>query len=149
MPSFQAWKLTHMTINLSNIKVHYPGVKALDGISIEIRPAEVHGIIGENGAGKSTLMNVLSGSVRPTSGAISVANDPVTFHKAADAVAAGISLVSQEGTLVPNLSAAANICLGFEPCRYGCLVQSAEISQTAKQLLKRWFPATEINLDVP
>lgn len=137
-----------MTIELKNISVHYPGVKALDGVSTSIRAGEVHAFIGENGAGKSTLMNVLSGSVRPTTGSVLVEGEEAAFGKPADAVMRGIALVSQEGTLVPHLSAAANICLGFEPTHFGCVIQNRELRNTAQALLTRWFPDTAIDLDV-
>ncbi|QRI66622.1 sugar ABC transporter ATP-binding protein (plasmid) [Shinella sp. PSBB067] len=138
-----------MAVRLHNIKVHYPGVKALDGVSIQIRQGEVHGIIGENGAGKSTLMNVLSGSVRVTDGTIELDGVETTFDKPADAVARGISLVSQEGSLVPHLSAAANICLGFESTHFKWVLQNREMARIAARLRDRWFPETAIDFDVP
>ncbi|MDO9418397.1 sugar ABC transporter ATP-binding protein [Pararhizobium sp.] len=138
-----------MAVKLHNIKVHYPGVKALDGVSITIRPGEVHGIIGENGAGKSTLMNVLSGSVRATEGTIDLDGEETVFDKPAAAVACGISLVSQEGSLVPHLSAAANICLGFEATRLGWILQNREMARIAARLRDRWFPGTVIDFDLP
>ena len=138
-----------MSIKLVDIKVHYPGVRALDGVTIVVRPGEVHGVIGENGAGKSTLMNVLSGSVTPTSGQIVIEGVQCAFAKPADAVSQGISLVSQEGSLVSHLSGAANICLGFEPTRLGLVIRRREMLAIAERARARWFPETVINLDVP
>jgi ribose transport system ATP-binding protein len=138
-----------MIIKLQDIKVFFSGVKALDGVTVNINPGEVHGLIGENGAGKSTTMNVLSGGIKPTSGQVLVDGIPVTFTKAADAVKLGISLVSQEGSLVAHLSAAANICLGFEPVGWGGVIRRKEMTKVANELLLRWFPNSRINLSIP
>ena len=138
-----------MSVTLKAIKVYYPGVKALDGVSITVREGEVHGIIGENGAGKSTLMNVLSGSVSPTSGTIERDGRTLVFSKPGDAVAEGISLVSQEGSLVSHLTGAENICLGFEPTRFGLVIRRRAVRQIAERAREAWFPDTSIDLGVP
>lgn len=138
-----------MSIKLDNIKVYFSGVKALDGVSIVFRPGEVHGLIGENGAGKSTTMGVLSGSLKPTSGHVSIDGREVSFTRPADAVRHGVALVSQEGTLVTHMSAADNICLGFEPTHLGGFIKGKEALRSAEQLLKKWFPSSHINLRLP
>lgn len=136
-------------VQLHDVVKRYPGTLALDKVSLNIRPGSIHGIIGENGAGKSTLMGVLSGSQKPTSGDIVVRGRPVTFERQASAVQAGISLVSQEGSLVPDFSAAENICLGFEPVTLGGLVDQAKCITIAKDLLKKWFPRADIDFYRP
>lgn len=138
-----------MTIRIEDVKVYFSGVKALDGISIEFRPGEVHGLIGENGAGKSTTMGVLSGSLKPTSGHVFVNGLEVVFSMPADAVRQGIALVSQEGTLVSHMSGADNICLGFEPLHMRSFIKRREALESAVKLLKNWFPGSKINLKVP
>lgn len=138
-----------MAILLSDIRVHYPGVKALDGVTVEFREGEVHGVIGENGAGKSTLMGVLSGSKRPTHGSITVDGQETAFAKAADAVEKGIALVSQEGSLIPSFSAAENITLGHEFTRFRAVVDRTRALAHAKAMLARWFPGTRIDLARP
>ncbi len=138
-----------MAILLSDIKVHYPGVKALDGVTVEFREGEVHGVIGENGAGKSTLMSVLSGYKRPTHGHISIDGQETAFAKAADAVGKGIALVSQEGSLIPSFSGAENITLGHEFTRFGQIVDGTRALAHAGAMLARWFPGTRIDLSCP
>ena len=94
-----------MEIRVEDVTVEYPGVRALDGVSLAFRAGEVHAVIGENGAGKSTLMNVLNGLRRPTSGR--VVGD-------ADATA----MIHQELNLVGELTVAENLTLGREPGRF-------------------------------
>lgn len=97
--------------------VDYPGVRALDCVSLGFGLGEIHAIVGENGAGKSTLMKVLSGFSRPTSGGLILDDRPVSFARPADALRAGIAMVHQELNLVPTLTIAENILLGREPRR--------------------------------
>ncbi|WP_127500373.1 sugar ABC transporter ATP-binding protein [Actinoplanes solisilvae] len=93
---------------------HYPGVKALDGVDLVVRPHEVLGLAGENGAGKSTLLKALVGLVAPDKGQILVRGEPVKLRNVVDAADHGIGMVFQEQSLVPNLTAAENIVLGSE-----------------------------------
>lgn len=93
---------------------HYPGVKALDGVDLVVRPHEVLGLAGENGAGKSTLLKALVGLVRPDAGEIWVRGEKVRLKSVVDAADHGIGMVFQEQSLVPNLTAAENIVLGAE-----------------------------------
>ena len=99
----------------------YPGVVALDGVSLAIGAGEVVGLVGENGAGKSTLMNVLGGVSAPTSGAIHVDGMERASLSVAGASAAGIAFVHQELSLFDNLDAAANAFIGREPLYGGPL----------------------------
>ncbi|AMB42132.1 sugar ABC transporter ATP-binding protein [Arthrobacter sp. TES] len=92
----------------------YPGVVALANVDIDLRPGEIHGLLGENGAGKSTLINILSGTVAPTAGTVRVNGSEVTIGTPRDAQDLGISTVHQEQSLAPNLSAVENIFLGRE-----------------------------------
>ena len=92
----------------------YPGVLALDGMDLEVRPREVVGLIGENGAGKSTLLKSLVGLARPDSGTISVRGETVRLRGVAHAASVGIGMVFQEQSLVPNITVAENILLGCE-----------------------------------
>ncbi|NLF28455.1 MAG: sugar ABC transporter ATP-binding protein [Clostridiales bacterium] len=93
----------------------FPGVKALSGVSMEIRPGEVVALLGENGAGKSTLIKILAGAQQPNSGKISIDGKPVRFASPDEAKAAGISVVYQELTNIPELSVAENLFIN----RYG------------------------------
>lgn len=92
----------------------YPGVVALSGVDIDLRPGEIHALLGENGAGKSTLINILSGTVQPTAGTIVSAGTAVTIPTPRQAQDLGISTVHQEQSLAPNLTPIENIFLGRE-----------------------------------
>jgi len=92
----------------------YPGVKALDGVDLQVRQGEVLGLAGENGAGKSTLLKALVGLVRPDAGDIYVRGEKVRLRSVTDAANHGVGMVFQEQSLVPNLTAAENIVLGSE-----------------------------------
>src|SRR4029078_7303242 len=91
-----------------------PGVVANDGIDLEVRPGEIHALLGENGAGKSTLMNILYGLATPDEGEIALDGKPVQSSGPSDAIDRGISMVHQHFMLVPVLSVADNILLGEE-----------------------------------
>lgn len=102
-------------IALNNLAKDYPGVRALRGVSLDLRRGEVHALVGENGAGKSTLIRILSGDVRPDGGSISIDGEPVVFNGPRDARQRGIVTIFQELTIAPDLSVAENIFLGNEP----------------------------------
>ncbi len=112
---------TEPFLRLDGISKTYPGVTALDRVSLQVRPGEVIGLVGENGAGKSTLMKILGGVAAPSSGAIHV--DGVRFDAltVAGAIAARIAFVHQELNLFDNLDAAANAFIGREPLYGGFL----------------------------
>ncbi len=102
-------------LKVRDITKRFPGVLALDRVSFDVYPGEVHALIGENGAGKSTLMKVLAGKYRPDSGEMLFQGDSVTFHSPFDARIKGILLIHQELSLVPELSVAENVFLGSLP----------------------------------
>ena len=89
----------------------FPGVQALEGVELRLRPGEIHALVGENGAGKSTLIKILTGVYRPDHGHLRVGGRPVSLRSPRDALRAGISVVHQERNLVPQLSVAENIML--------------------------------------
>ncbi len=102
-------------LRLEGIDKRFPGVRALDGISLDLRAGEVHILLGENGAGKSTLMKILSGEYTPDGGRIVVRGEEVSALAPDRAERLGIGLVHQELSLVPTLSVAENIFLGHMP----------------------------------
>ncbi|MGC3994253.1 MAG: sugar ABC transporter ATP-binding protein [Propionicimonas sp.] len=106
-------------IEMTDISISFPGVKALDGVDFRMFPGEVHSLMGENGAGKSTLIKALTGVYSVDSGVIRLDGDQVTFAGPAQAQAAGISTVYQEVNLLGNLTVAENVMLGREPRRFG------------------------------
>ena len=102
------------TLALSSISKTFGTVRALDRVSIEVRPNEVVGLIGENGAGKSTLLKILSGVYRPDSGQIRNEAGELTFRSPLEAETVGIGMVHQEQSLLLNISVAENLYLGRE-----------------------------------
>ena len=106
-------------VEMSDISITFPGVKALDGVDFRMFPGEVHSLMGENGAGKSTLIKALTGVYGIDTGTIRLDGTKVTFNGPAQAQAAGISTVYQEVNLLGNLTVAENVMLGREPRRFG------------------------------
>jgi ribose transport system ATP-binding protein len=113
--------MTEPFLRLAGITKAYPGVTALNEVSLEVSAGEVIGLVGENGAGKSTLMKILGGVVAPSSGAIHIDGQQVDSLSVAHALAAGIAFVHQELNLFENLDAAANAFIGREPLYGGIL----------------------------
>lgn len=124
-------------LEMRGVSKRYPGVLAVDRVSITVRPGEVHVVVGENGAGKSTLMKLLSQAERPDEGAILVDGKPVAFRGPRFAqLVLGVSMVHQELALAPHLSVADNLCLGDESSRCGVLSRRAD-RRRAGELLAR------------
>ncbi|MHA3701073.1 sugar ABC transporter ATP-binding protein [Jatrophihabitans sp. YIM 134969] len=89
----------------------YSGVSVLRDVDLDVAPGEVHSLVGENGAGKSTLLKILGGAIRADTGSISFDGEPVAIGSPRDAIAHGVSLISQEGALVPALTVLENVFL--------------------------------------
>ncbi|MEL7463257.1 MAG: sugar ABC transporter ATP-binding protein [Pseudomonadota bacterium] len=120
----------------------YPGVVALDAVDFDLKAGEVHVLFGENGAGKSTLISMLAGANRPTSGEVRLNGKPVAFSGVADAQAHGIYTVFQEFSLIPTLTVAENIFLGWEP-RRGPFVDHRAMRRRAAEM----FAELEFDID--
>ncbi|WP_394554842.1 sugar ABC transporter ATP-binding protein [Agromyces sp. MMS24-JH15] len=101
-------------VEMRDISIEFPGVKALDGVDFRLFQGEVHALMGENGAGKSTLIKALTGVYKIDAGSIVVTGQERQFHGTGDAQGAGISTVYQEVNLVTNLSIGENVMLGHE-----------------------------------
>ena len=97
----------------------FPGVKALDNVSLEVNAGEVHALLGENGAGKSTLIKVLGGIYKPDAGEIYIEDKKVNIEKVTDARDLGVSIIHQELMLVPEMTVAENIYMGREVASHG------------------------------
>ena len=121
---------------VQGISKQFPGVLALDNVSVEFYPGEVHAVVGENGAGKSTLMKVLAGAYRPDSGTILFDGAPVVFNHPSEAQRAGISIIYQEFNLLPERTVMENIFLGREPHRMG-LIDYGKLEENTRAVLKR------------
>jgi rhamnose transport system ATP-binding protein len=102
-------------LEVRGIEKSFPGVRALSGVSFDVRPGEVHALLGENGAGKSTLIKIVSGVYQPDVGSILVDGKPVHFSSPDDARRAGVATIYQELLLFPELSVSENIFLGHAP----------------------------------
>ena len=130
--------MTENILEMRNITMEFPGVKALDEVNLSVKRGEIHAICGENGAGKSTLMKVLSGVYAHGSykGQIFYENEEVQFSNIKDSEAKGIVIIHQELALSPYMSIAENIFLGNEVKRFG-LINWNKTEQEAKKLMAR------------
>ena len=128
-------KQAEVAVAMRGITKQFPGVIALDDVTLQVRRGEVHAICGENGAGKSTLMKILSGVYQPDTGELEIAGQSVQFHSTRDAENAGVAIIHQELELVEELTVAANVFLGREPrTRFGFL-NDAIAKRKAQELL--------------
>jgi L-arabinose transport system ATP-binding protein len=123
-------------LRLDELSMRFPGVLALDRVSLEVRAGEVHGLMGENGAGKSTLLKILSGVYRPAAGRILLDGAPQQDWSPAAALRAGVAVIYQELHLVPELSVAENLLLGQLPGRWG-LIDRKRLAALALAELRR------------
>jgi monosaccharide-transporting ATPase len=130
------------------VSKRFPGVVALDGVSLALHGGEVHALVGENGAGKSTLIKLLTGVHRPDSGAVRYAGGPVSFAAPRDAWHAGISTIYQEINLVPQMSVARNLFLGREPRGRLGLVDVKRMNREAAGLLARYGVLADVRRPV-
>jgi ABC-type sugar transport system ATPase subunit len=119
-----------------NVSKHYGGVRALDSVDVEILPGEVQGLLGANGAGKSTLVKILVGAEEPSEGELSLDGRPVRFANVGQAVAEGVSIVSQELNLFPDLDVLENLFVLREPLYGGVLVNRREMERRARPVLE-------------
>jgi general nucleoside transport system ATP-binding protein len=118
--------MTDFLLEMRDITKRFPGVTANDGISLDLRPGEVHALVGENGAGKTTLMKILYGLNRPDSGSIAVRGERISIRGPRDAIRKGIGMVHQHFMLLQPFSVLENIILGEETHRAG-VIQTASV----------------------
>ncbi|MGY0019806.1 sugar ABC transporter ATP-binding protein [Streptomyces sp. YJ-C3] len=122
---------------MSGITKSFPGVRALDGVDLEVQAGEVHCLLGQNGAGKSTLIKVLAGAHQPDEGTITWRGQPVSLRSPITAMRLGIATIYQELDLVEGLSVAENVFLGHEPTSAGFVVRGRDAKASTAALLKR------------
>jgi ABC-type sugar transport system ATPase subunit len=127
--------LTRPLVELRDVSKRFGGVQAVDGVSLDLMPGTVHGLVGENGAGKSTLAKIVGGVHEPDAGTMLVDGEEVRFRSPRDALAAGIATIAQEIALVPARSVLENVFLGREPRRLGVVERAA--------LRRRWHALHE------
>src|SRR5437867_6044870 len=123
-------------LEVTDLTKRFPGVLALDSVSLTLHRNEVLAVIGENGAGKSTLMKILAGVEQPDTGEIRLEGKSVTFESVRQALNCGIALIHQELNLSDNLDIGANIFLGREPRRLG-FIDRLQIYAESESLLRR------------
>ncbi|WP_231134651.1 sugar ABC transporter ATP-binding protein [Motilibacter deserti] len=140
--------MTAPLLRMKGIVKIFPGVRALDGVDLEVLPGEVHCLLGQNGAGKSTLIKTLAGAHTPEEGTIEWQGKEVTLSSPVAAINTGIATMYQELDLIPGLSVAENIWLGHEPSTVGFSKRGSERS-TAREMLKRLgHPEIPVNREV-
>lgn len=124
-------------LKLENIIKTFPGVKALDGVQLDVYPGEVHALCGENGAGKSTLMKIIAGAQGYTSGKMFVNGENVSFHSTKEAEKKGIAMIYQEFNMVADLTVAENMYLGRLPKKKSGLVDWKKAHTDAQTVLEK------------
>ena len=124
-------------LTLKGISKSFPGVRALGGVNLDVRPGEIHGLLGENGAGKSTLIKIIAGAYAPDEGEMIFAGEPVRWSSPREAKLRGVHVVYQEFALFPQLSVAENIFVGHERRNRLGMVDHARNRRDAKELLSR------------
>src|SRR5213075_3205547 len=102
-------------LQLTSVTKSFGGVRALRGVSFDLRAGEVHALVGENGAGKSTLIKVITGAHQPDVGILEIAGETVADNDPTRARARGVAVIYQQPALFPDLTVAENIALGLEP----------------------------------
>ena len=123
-------------LELKNIVKEFPGVRALDGINLSVRPGTVHVLCGENGAGKSVMMKIINGAVHPDEGEVFFKGQNITKHTVEDSIKMGIAMIYQELNPVMEMTVAENIYLGREPMK-GLFVDFTKMNEDTNQLLSR------------
>ena len=124
----------NVVLDLSHIQKAYGNTRALQDVSMSVRPGEVRALMGKNGAGKSTLVRIISGVEQPDAGDVAVAGVSHVFRSPSEALNAGVATVHQELTIVPSLTVAENISLGRWPSKFG-VVDRRKIHELARDAL--------------
>ena len=133
---------TTSLLQVRSIRKSFPGVKALDGVHLDVAPGEVHALLGENGAGKSTLLKILSGAQSADEGTLLFDGEPLSPNDTPiQRRERGIVTIYQEFNLLPALTVAENMYIGREPLRHG-LIQWSEMYVRAQELL------SDLNIDL-
>ena len=124
-------------LEVRGVSKSFPGVAALEDVTLRLRHGTVHALMGENGAGKSTLMKIVAGVCTPDSGELRLEGRALRLGSPGQALAAGIGMIHQELNLLPTMSVAENIWIGREPLNALRLVRHRELNRRARALLER------------
>ena len=124
-------------VSMSGISKRFDAVHALTGVDLKLYPGEVHTIAGENGSGKSTLLKILAGVIKPDAGAIEIEGVPIEFADIRAAMSHGVTMVSQELSLVPHLGVAENVFLGHNQTRNVFGIDWKDTEKRSLEILKR------------
>ena len=127
-------------VELRDIHVAFGGVKAVDGVTVDLHPGEIVALVGGNGAGKTTLIKTLSGAHRADSGTILVGGEPVTIHNPRDAKGLGIETIYQTLALADNVAAPANVFLGREIVTRSGALDDTAMEDATRRLMNRLNP---------
>lgn len=131
-----------MDVRFDRVSKTYPGVRALDNVTLDVRAGSIHALLGENGAGKSTLLRILGGATQPDRGEVLLDGARRTLRSPREAIAAGVAVIHQELQLVPQLSVAENLLLGRMPTRCG-LIRRRRSREFAAELLRALDPSID------
>ncbi|HWU16339.1 MAG TPA: sugar ABC transporter ATP-binding protein [Devosia sp.] len=131
-----------LLLEISNARKEFPGVVALDDVSLQLRRGTVHALMGENGAGKSTLMKIIAGIYTPDSGVVKLRGVDIRLKSPLDALENGIAMIHQELNLMPYMSVAENIWIRREPLTRFGFVDHGELNRRTAELFKR------LNIDI-
>jgi ABC-type sugar transport system ATPase subunit len=134
-------------LEVRNIVKEFPGVRALDGMSLSVSKGEIRAIMGENGAGKSTLCNIITGLYGATSGDIFFKGDKIAFSHPSEALAVGIRMVYQERNLIGFLTGAQSICLGLEDRKFKIFTDEKTMRRRTLEILEEM--GANVSIDVP
>ncbi len=134
--------MTEAILEVRGVVKGFPGVRALDNVSMRLEAGKIHALLGENGAGKSTLIKILTGVYQPDAGEVLLRGERQRFQSPRDAIAAGISVVHQERNLINRFSVGENILLENLPTKAG-LVDYAAVFEQAKP----WLEALDLHVD--
>ncbi|MCI6376243.1 MAG: ATP-binding cassette domain-containing protein [Clostridiales bacterium] len=126
--------MSEYALEMLGISKSFSKVRALNDVNLRIRKGEIHALIGENGAGKSTLMKILTGIYKADAGVIKLDGQEVHFKKPQDTIDAGIAIIHQELSMIPDLNAVENLMLGHEMQRGGVLKIQEEYAYAKKYL---------------
>jgi inositol transport system ATP-binding protein len=126
-----------MLLEVEDLRKEFPGVLALDEVSLRVRPGTVHAVMGENGAGKSTLMKIIAGIHPPDRGTVKLRGRPVRLDSPREALTHGIAMIHQELNLMPTMTVAENVWLGREPLNRLGFVDHAELRRRTAELFRR------------